>query len=78
MMNWVYDPKIAAQIEAYVYYVCPVKGADVEIAKIDSSAPSNPLIFPTPDIVAKQHNFQFLSPDLENTLKSLFSDLQST
>jgi spermidine/putrescine transport system substrate-binding protein len=78
MMNWVYDPKIAAQIEAYVYYVCPVKGADVEIAKIDDTAPQNPLIFPTADIVAKQHNFQFLSPDLENTLKDLFSDLQGT
>ncbi|HEX5240221.1 MAG TPA: spermidine/putrescine ABC transporter substrate-binding protein [Candidatus Limnocylindrales bacterium] len=78
MMNWVYDPKIAAQIEAYVYYVCPVKGADVEIAKIDDTAPQNPLIFPTADIVAKQHNFQFLSADLENTLKDLFSDLQAT
>ena len=28
MMNFVYDPKIAAQIANYVYYVSPVKGAD--------------------------------------------------
>ena len=75
MMNFVYDPKIAAQIEAYVYYVCPVKGADVEIAKLDSTAPSNPLIFPTPDIVAKQHNFQFLSDELDAKLKELYLDL---
>ena len=27
-MNFVYDPKIAAQIEDYVNYICPVKGAD--------------------------------------------------
>ena len=78
MMNYVYDPKIAAQIEAYVYYVCPVKGADVEIKKLDETAASNPLIFPTPDIVAKQHNFQFLSADLEQTLKDLYSDLAGT
>jgi spermidine/putrescine transport system substrate-binding protein len=75
MMNYVYDPKVAAQIEAYVYYVCPVKGADVEIAKLDSSAPSNPLIFPTADIVAKQHNFQFLSDELDAKLKELYLDL---
>lgn len=75
MMNWVYDPKIAAQIEAYVYYVCPVKGADVEIAKIDDTAPSNPLIFPPADWVAKQHNFQFLTDEQESTLDELFLDL---
>jgi spermidine/putrescine transport system substrate-binding protein len=75
MMNYVYDPKVAAQIEAYVYYVCPVKGADVEIAKIDDTAPSNPLIFPPADIVAKQHNFQFLSDELDAKLKELYLDL---
>ena len=75
MMNYVYDPKVAAHIEAYVYYVCPVKGADVEIAKIDDTAPSNPLIFPTADIVAKQHNFQFLSDELDAKLKELYLDL---
>jgi spermidine/putrescine transport system substrate-binding protein len=75
MMNFVYDPKIAAQIEAYVYYVCPVKGADVEIAKLDDTASSNPLIFPTPDIVAKQHNFQFLPDELDAKLKELYLDL---
>jgi len=75
MMNYVYDPKIAAQIEAYVYYVCPVKGADVEIKKLDASAATNPLIFPTPDIVAKQHNFQFLPDELDAKLKELFLDL---
>jgi spermidine/putrescine transport system substrate-binding protein len=75
MMNYVYDPKIAAQIEAYVYYVCPVKGADVEIKKLDATAATNPLIFPTPDIVAKQHNFQFLPDELDAKLKELFLDL---
>ena len=34
-MNFVYDPKIAAQIAAYVNYVSPVKGAKEEMAKID-------------------------------------------
>lgn len=75
MINFVYDPKIAAQIEDYVYYVCPVKGADVEIKKLDPGAETNPLIFPPADVQAKYHNFQFLSADLEAKLDELYLDL---
>ncbi|HYK96740.1 MAG TPA: spermidine/putrescine ABC transporter substrate-binding protein [Candidatus Dormibacteraeota bacterium] len=75
MINFVYDPKIAAQIEDYVFYVCPVKGADLEIKKIDAAAATNPLIFPPADVQAKFHNFQFLSTDLETSLDSLYLDL---
>jgi spermidine/putrescine transport system substrate-binding protein len=75
MMNFVYDPVIAAAIEDYVYYVCPVKGADVEIKKLDPGAESNPLIFPPADVQAKFHNFQFLPTDLEATLDELYLDL---
>ena len=75
MIDFVYDPKIAAQIEAYVYYICPVKGADVEIKKLDESAAENPLIFPTADITAKYHNFQFLPDELEQKLDELYLEL---
>ena len=75
MMNFVYDPKIAAQIEDYVYYVCPVKGADVEIKKLDESAATNPLIFPPADVVAKQHIFEVLTTELEAKLDELYLDL---
>jgi len=75
MVNFVYDPKIAAQVEDYVYYVCPVKGADLEIKKLDPGAESNPLIFPPADVQAKYHNFQFLSDDIEAKLDELYLDL---
>lgn len=75
MMNWVYDPKIAAQIANFVYYVSPVQGAADEIKKLDASAAANPLLFPTPEVVAKQHSFQFLTPDLETKLNDLFAAL---
>jgi spermidine/putrescine transport system substrate-binding protein len=75
MMNYVYDPKIAAQIANYVYYVSPVKGADVEIKKLDAEAAANPLLFPTPEVVAKQHNFQSLTDDNEKVLNDLYSKL---
>jgi spermidine/putrescine transport system substrate-binding protein len=75
MINFVYDPKIAAQIEAYVYYICPVKGADAEIKKLDETAATNPLIFPTADIQAKYHNFQFLPDEVEQKLDELYLSL---
>jgi spermidine/putrescine transport system substrate-binding protein len=75
MMDFVYDPKIAAQIANYVYYVSPVKGAADEIKKLDPDAATNPLLFPTDDIVAKQHNFQSLSPEREKTLNDLYGQL---
>jgi spermidine/putrescine transport system substrate-binding protein len=78
MMNYVYDPKIAAQIANYVYYVSPVKGADEEIKKLDPDAAANPLLFPTPEVVAKQHSFQALSEEMEAKMNDLYSTLSGT
>ncbi len=75
MMNFVYDPKIAAQIAAYVYYVSPVKGAAEEIKALDDTAASNPLLFPDAATVAKQHSFQALSEDQEKTMNELYATL---
>jgi spermidine/putrescine transport system substrate-binding protein len=75
MMDYVYDPAVAAQIADYVNYVTPVKGADAAIKAIDPGAESNPLIFPPADVVAKAHNFQFLSDELEAKMNALFAKL---
>ena len=78
MMNYVYDPKVAAQLEAYIYYVSPVKGADAELKKLDASTEGNPLLFPPADVIAKQHNFQALSDANEKILNDLYSKLSGT
>jgi spermidine/putrescine transport system substrate-binding protein len=52
-MNFVYDPKIAAQIAAYVNYITPVKGAKEEAAKIDPKLADNTLIFPDEETLSK-------------------------
>ncbi|HEV8402820.1 MAG TPA: spermidine/putrescine ABC transporter substrate-binding protein [Candidatus Limnocylindrales bacterium] len=78
MMDYVYDPAVAAQIADYVYYVSPVKGADVAIKALDPGAESNPLLFPPADVVAKQRNFQFLSDELEAKMNALFAKLSGT
>ncbi|HET7029470.1 MAG TPA: ABC transporter substrate-binding protein [Candidatus Limnocylindrales bacterium] len=78
MMNYVYDPKVAAAIADYVFYVSPVKGADAEIKTIDPDAATNPLLFPPADVVAKQHSFQALSEENEAKLNDLYAKLSGT
>ena len=78
MMDYVYDPAIAAQIADYVFYVSPVTGADVAIKTLDPGAEKNPLLFPPADVVAKQKNFQFLSDELEAKMNALFAKLSGT
>jgi spermidine/putrescine transport system substrate-binding protein len=54
-MNFVYDPKIAAEIEDYVNYVCPVLGAKEVLLKRDPAIAKNPLIFPTTQMLDNVH-----------------------
>jgi spermidine/putrescine transport system substrate-binding protein len=54
-MNFVYDPKIAALIEDYVNYICPVIGAKEALQKIDPSVANNTLIFPTKKMLDNVH-----------------------
>jgi spermidine/putrescine transport system substrate-binding protein len=54
-MNFVYEPKIAAEIEDYVNYVCPVLGAKEALVKQDPSIANNPLIFPTKQMLDNAH-----------------------
>ncbi len=51
-MNFVYDPKIAAQISVGCSYISPVKGVKEEAVKIDPKAAENPLIFPTEEMLS--------------------------
>jgi spermidine/putrescine transport system substrate-binding protein len=79
MINYVYDPKIAAQIENYVYYVCPVKGAKEILEELNKEEPLDAyylgLLFPTEDVIAKQKNFQFLTDEVEQKMDELYLDL---
>jgi len=54
-MNFAYDPKIAAQIEDYVNYLCPVGGADRVLLKTDPGVAKNTLIFPTKKMLSQLH-----------------------
>ena len=61
MMNYVYQPEVAAKIAAYVNYIPPVKGVKEVLAKTDPKLASNPLIFPSADIAAQLHPYPALT-----------------
>jgi spermidine/putrescine transport system substrate-binding protein len=73
-MNFVYDPKIAAEIDGYINYICPVLGADKVLAKTDPEAAKNPLIFPTPAMLKQLHQFDpkaLFNPDYKQKWQKL-------
>jgi len=72
-INFYYEPANAATVEAFVNYVCPVKGAKEEIIKIDASLGANPLIFPPDDWVARLHQFRAVTADEELAWGEAFS-----
>jgi spermidine/putrescine transport system substrate-binding protein len=54
-MNFVYDPKIAAQIAVGTSYISAVKGVKEEAVKIDPGSASNQLIFPDDETLSRVH-----------------------
>ena len=72
MINFYYDPVIAAEVAAYVNYVCPVKGAQEEMEKIDPELASSPYIFPDDATSKKLGVFRSLTPAEETTWGEAF------
>jgi spermidine/putrescine transport system substrate-binding protein len=52
-MNFVYDPKIAAQIAVGTSYISSVRGVKEEAVKLDPESANNPLIFPDDDTLSR-------------------------
>jgi spermidine/putrescine transport system substrate-binding protein len=46
VINYYYDPVVAARVANYINYICPVSGAKEAMAKISPAQAKNPLIFP--------------------------------
>ena len=72
LINFYYDPAIAAEVAAYVNYVCPVKGAQEEMEKIDPDLAASPFIFPDATMSSKLSVFRSLTPAEETTWGEAF------
>jgi spermidine/putrescine transport system substrate-binding protein len=72
MINWYYDPAIAAEVAAYVNYVTPVKGAQAEMEKIDPALAASEFIFPTEKTMSNLSVFRSLTPAEETSWTEAF------
>jgi len=72
LINWYYDPKIAAEVAAYVNYVTPVKGAQAEMEKINPDLAASEFIFPTEKTMANLSVFRSLTPAEETAWSEAF------
>lgn len=72
LIDFYYDPAIAAEVAAWVNYVCPVEGAQAEMEKIDPDLAKSPWIFPTEDFLSQSQVFRALEPDEEATYNEAF------
>jgi len=77
MIDWVYDPVIAAQMAAWIQYVSPVKGAKEALAANEdpevAALAENPLMFPDDAMLAKVHIFMGLDEAEEAYMNNEFS-----
>ncbi|SEL41586.1 spermidine/putrescine transport system substrate-binding protein [Blastococcus sp. DSM 46786] len=72
LINHYYDPEVAAQVAAWVNYVTPVAGAREAALETAPDVANNPLIFPTPEILANLHGFKALTEEEEREYQDLF------
>ena len=75
LINYYYEPAVAAKLAAYVNYICPVKGAQAEMEKIDPELAANPLIFPDDALLAKSKVFMALDEKQEKEYEGKFQQV---
>jgi spermidine/putrescine transport system substrate-binding protein len=73
-MNYYYQPAVAAAVEDYVNYICPVVGADKVLLKTNPKVAKNPLIFPTKEMLSNVHQFDAAAAN-NTTYKEQFANL---
>ena len=76
LMNYYYEPEVAAEVAAWVNYVTPVVGAhDVALEKFPEIA-GNQLIFPSEETLSKAHIFRTLASADDQAFNGEFQRVQ--
>ena len=72
LMNYYYEPEVAAEVAAWVNYVTPVKGAYEAAMEIDPELAENKMIFPDDETLSQVKAFRTLSSDEDNEYQAAF------
>jgi spermidine/putrescine transport system substrate-binding protein len=74
-MNYYYQPDTAARLARWVNYICPVKGAQQEMEKLDPTLVENTLIFPDDEMLSKTMAFMALDEAQITQYEGDFADV---
>jgi spermidine/putrescine transport system substrate-binding protein len=90
MMNYVYEPEVAAQIAEWVNYITAVPGAqevivehadaaeeegDAETADYLRAVAESPLVFPTDEMLSRLYSYKVLDEEEERQWNELFQSV---
>jgi spermidine/putrescine-binding protein len=78
LINFYYQPDIAAEVADYVNYISPVVGAKEALVKTDPDVANNPLIFPSADVMKRAKVFMALDEDQEKRYSAAFAKLMGS
>lgn len=62
LINYYYEPEVAAELAAWVTYITPVVGAQEAMLDIAPELAEDPFIFPTEEDLSKVKSFRTLTP----------------
>ena len=75
LINYYYEPEVAATVAAYVNYITPVEGAKEAMQKIDPTYVDDQLIFPNEDTLKQAHLFRTLTTAEQNKYNTQFQSV---
>ncbi len=73
LIDFYYQPEVAAQLSAWVAYMSPVAGAQEAMQKIDPKLATSELIFPSTEQLSRAHGFMTLSEEQEKKYNQAFN-----
>lgn len=72
LMNYYYEPEVAAEVAAWVNYITPVVGAQEVAAELYPEIAENQLIFPNEETLSQSHIFRSLSSEDDQAFNAEF------
>ena len=73
LINYYYEPEVAAEVADYVWFVTPVVGAQEAMEKVNPDQVNNPLIFPDDEMNSRLKGFRTLTPQEDKKYTSDFN-----
>jgi spermidine/putrescine transport system substrate-binding protein len=75
MMNYLFDPQVAAKLAAWVNYISPVAGAKEILLETDPDIANNELIFPPEEVQVKLKAYPALEPADEREMQEAMASV---